>query len=398
MMFLSSLLLVSIMLTSVMADKKRSINPRLSGYVTDWEVPKDIPWHKLDHVIYAFGVPDKDGQLTQFDSEKLKSVVEDGHANDKAVSLSVGGWTGSVYFSGLLRTSQSRRQFATNLIHAMDKYDLDGFNFDWEFPNADNGVSCNLAHPQDTDNYLAFLKLMRATMDTRYPSSHKLITVAAPATVFNGPNKTPLTRLSPEWGNTVDSLYIMAYDLHGTWDAMTGANSPLDGDGVSVKKAVADWVDAGIPMDRVVLGIPFYGYVTKTHPKARYTTSMKIPLSPTKVQVRGDEYDRAEREPCRGASKFVYSGEYQWRSIRRDGIMSNANGWHSIWDRATYTPYSVNRGKSMFLTFDDPRSLSKKADFVNENHLGGMMIWSLEMDDHDHSLLNAIQSVRSRND
>ncbi|ORX55758.1 glycoside hydrolase [Hesseltinella vesiculosa] len=382
------------MLASAFA-KPNAFNPRLTAYVTDWDMADSIAWEKLDQVIYAFGVPDKTGRIGQFDTSQLKSVVEDGHSHEKLVSLSIGGWTGSVYFSFLMRTAANRKQFASNLIHVMDKYDLDGFNLDWEFPNADNGVSCNLANPADTDNYLMFLQLLRAMMTRRYPQQHKLLTVAAPAKVFNGPTKSPLKRLSHAWATTVDAIYIMAYDLHGTWDPTTGANSPLDGEALNIKTAMNDWIQAGIPRRQLVLGVPFYGYMTKTHPKAHYTTSMQIPLAPNKVQVRGDQYDRAEREPCAGASKVVYSGEYQWRSIKQDGIMENNGGWHSIWDRKTLTPYSINKSKNLFLSFDDPRSLKKKAEFVQRNGLGGIMIWSLEMDDDSDSLLNAIQLVRT---
>lgn len=40
-------------------------------------------------------------------------------------------WTGSIYFSILVRTTQSRRKFANALMDAVDKYNLNGLNIDW---------------------------------------------------------------------------------------------------------------------------------------------------------------------------------------------------------------------------------------------------------------------------
>ncbi|CAO3592248.1 unnamed protein product [Absidia cylindrospora] len=263
-----------------------------------------------------------------------------------------------------------------------------------EYPNGNNGVSCNEVNPYDTENLLAFVQLLRTRLDKVYPTEHKVITAAVAAKVFNGHNQQPLTRLSKAWGAAVDLFFVMAYDLRGNWDTTTGANAPLAGDGITATNAIHAWASAGIPEQQLALGVPFYGYVTRTDPKARITTSMQIPLVRNAPQIPGDQFDSAEKEPCPGANKGVYSGEYQWRSIRRDGILENQGGWHSIWDKTTRTPYSVNRAKSKFLTFDDPKSLRVKAAFVDENDLGGIMLWSLEMDDHENSLLNSLQGVR----
>jgi GH18 family chitinase len=40
-------------------------------------------------------------------------------------------WTGSIYFSTLVRTTQSRRKFANILVDAVEKYNLNGLNIDW---------------------------------------------------------------------------------------------------------------------------------------------------------------------------------------------------------------------------------------------------------------------------
>ncbi|KAI9303931.1 glycoside hydrolase superfamily [Cunninghamella echinulata] len=367
--------------------------PRLQAYVADWDIPKTIAWDKLDHILYAFAVPDQSGKLGKFNEKKLQTVVQQAHTNGKDISLSIGGWTGSVFFSSLISTPDNRDKFSTILVNAVRQYDLDGLNLDWEYPNANNGVSCNQKDPNDTENLLQFVILLRKKLNQAFPKENKWITMAVAAKVFNGPDQRPLKQLSPHWAQVVDAFYIMAYDLRGQWDKFTGANSPMVGQGITVTNAMEAWHAAGIPRQQLVLGVPFYGYTVRTHAKAKYSTSMNYPLHPSRLQIQGDQYDSAEMEPCANA-KPTYSGEYQWRSIVQDGILNNKAGWHSIWDRTSKTPYSINLRQKKFLTFDDPASLRIKADFVNKNDLGGIMLWSLEMDDDKNSLLNAIQSVR----
>lgn len=46
---------------------------RLTTYVVDWEVPKSIQWHKLDHIAYAFAEPNAKGELKSYTAGTLKS-------------------------------------------------------------------------------------------------------------------------------------------------------------------------------------------------------------------------------------------------------------------------------------------------------------------------------------
>jgi chitinase len=48
---------------------------KLISYVVDWEIPKTIPWKKMDHVAYAFAEPSKDGTLGSFTPEYLKKCT-----------------------------------------------------------------------------------------------------------------------------------------------------------------------------------------------------------------------------------------------------------------------------------------------------------------------------------
>lgn len=36
------------------------------------DIPKVIPWEKLDHIAYAFAIPDARGELSLFDEAQLE--------------------------------------------------------------------------------------------------------------------------------------------------------------------------------------------------------------------------------------------------------------------------------------------------------------------------------------
>ncbi|ORZ02617.1 glycoside hydrolase [Syncephalastrum racemosum] len=371
---------------------------RLTAYVTDWSLPKYIAWHKLDHVNYAFGIPDKHGHVSGFDEAQLRSIVHQAHAHHKTISLSIGGWTGSRYFSSLVANDHNRHAFADTLVNLTSTYKLDGLDIDWEYPNSENGVSCNQNNKHDSANLLKFLQLLRQKLRAA-SSTHKRLSVATAVTPFNDASGQPSKHLDSAWATVLDAVQIMAYDLDGYWAGETGSNAPLytakeDKVGSSVDDSVKAWKAAGIPTSHIVVGVPFYGYTALvTQVPKNHTQFTKINTS--KPQIKGDRYDEREKDPCPG-SKASYSGEYQWRSIVAQNIPHNGNGWKTYRSTETKTPYAYNIKHHRFLTYDDPRSLHAKVDYALAKRLGGIMLWSLEMDDNNHSLLNALQGIRIR--
>ena len=79
--------------------------------------------------IAAFALPDSNFNLyfTQDDSVSLlQRVVKLGHAAGAKVVVSVGGWTGSKYFSSAVSTAAGRTKFAQNMAKMISTYNLDG--------------------------------------------------------------------------------------------------------------------------------------------------------------------------------------------------------------------------------------------------------------------------------
>lgn len=151
--------------------------------------------------------------------------------------------------------------------------------------------------------------------------------------------------------------------------------------------AVKAWNAAGIPLEQIVLGVPFYGRVSKTLEPVTASSGLYVPISQTS-QIKGDSSDEKAADPCPNA-EASYSGQYTWRSIAAQGIARNSSGWETYWDDISKTPYAYTSTGSKVLSFDDTASLQDKVEYAKKQGLGGVMLWSLEM----VSLLLSIQFI-----
>lgn len=195
--------------------------------------------------------------------------------NSKAM-LTIGGWTGSQYFSSAVATADNRTAFVSTMMNLVQQYNLDGLDFEyvtlpmsdsalahhlrsWEYPNK-QGAGCNVINSADTANFLSFLQELRG----KAPN----ITLSAAASIvpFNGPDATPSNDVS-EFAKVLDYVAIMNYDVWGLWSNAVGPNAPLndtcapstDQQGSAVS-AVMAWTAAGFPANQLVLGLASYGH------------------------------------------------------------------------------------------------------------------------------------------
>ena len=111
----------------------------MAGYYPDWSAwyltPEQVDWARFDIIDFAFAIPTASGGLefTQWDSsDLLHRLVKVAHAAGKRVKLSIGGWTGSQYFSTIAADDGLRATFVQAMVDAYWTYNLDGIDIDWE--------------------------------------------------------------------------------------------------------------------------------------------------------------------------------------------------------------------------------------------------------------------------
>lgn len=344
------------------ADKK------IVGYFANWSNDygvKDIPVDKLTHINYAFATI-KDGEITvRRDTDKIKplTALRQTHKHIRTL-ISVGGWGGSAGFSDAALTKESREKFARSCARFAATYAFDGVDIDWEYPAAKGNANAT-TRPQDTKNFTLLLAELRRQLDELGKSYNRsyLLTIAAPAG-----NQTKKIELG-EIHKYLDFINVMTYDYAGSWSPRTAINSPLFGKS-SIDSAVKTYLAAGVPKEKIIVGVPFYG---------RGFAGVKD-INHGFDQPHNDKSPK----PTGGSAN-----EWTWRNISANYV---GKGPKRFWHDEAKSPWLFDADEGVMVTYDDPESIGLKANFVRERDLGGVMIWELSQDDANSSMLSAIHA------
>ena len=197
------------------------------AYATDGIFADIIPYDRLTHINYSFLTPKADGTFNPINNSwKLKQIVKDAHEQNVRVSISVGGWGWDAQFEELATNPETRSAFVQNLTAFVDEYGLDGVDMDWEYP--DPGPS--------SENFLALIQELRAAMPD------KILTTA----VVSYGDEHGLGVPNESFA-LFDFVNIMTYDGpdHGTMEQF--------------ERGLSYWSERGLPPQKMVMGVPFYG-------------------------------------------------------------------------------------------------------------------------------------------
>lgn len=329
------------------------------GYVFSREEtidPRAIDAGKLTHVNYAFANI-RDGEVVEGfarDTENLRALTGLRREHpDLRILVSVGGWTWSGGFSDAALTPRSRHRFVESAVRFVIDHDLDGFDVDWEYPGLP-GYG-NTHRPEDRENFTALMSELRTALDAAGPASGRqyLLTFAA------GAFPDFLAHVEMEKVQAVvDYVNLMTYDFReAEGDSLTGHHAALflhpgDPKGLSADSAVRDFVGAGVPPEKLVLGVPFYGRVWGH------------------VEAKGDGLQQPAGPPA----------ERLDTSYTALSALVGHEGFERHWDTWAQAPYLWNPEKRLFVTYEDPESLRVKCHYIREHGLAGAMFWEYNVD------------------
>ncbi|WP_017606394.1 glycosyl hydrolase family 18 protein [Nocardiopsis alkaliphila] len=401
------------------------------AYFTQWGV-KERDYHvrdlvesgsadKLTHVNYAFGNVGADGECFMTNEPEQGDALADygrvvpaGESVDGAadgpgqplrgnfnqlrklkeqypelkVNISLGGWNWSEHFSDAASTPRSRERMVGSCIDLYLRGDLpvidgaggqgvaygifDGIDLDWEWPGSE-GNPHNTVRPEDKENFTALVKEFRDQLDDLESETgrHFELTSFMPAGAWRLDAGYELDELMSGF----DFVTVQGYDYHGTWESVTNHQSNLvadpddPGEALSTQTTVQAYLDRGVDPDKLVLGVPFYGQGwTGVEPGPN-----------------GDGLF----QPAQGPAPGVHAdGTEDWKALKE----LSGFDLHRDDDLGTAWLYD---GET-FWTYDDEIAMAGKTDWVKENGLGGVMIWSIDGDDADGSLITAIDAALGR--
>ena len=349
---------------------------------------------KLTHLTYAFGNATATGcaiadSLADYQDKGLPSVsgapytgplygnfaalqqLKQLHPNLK-VLISLAGADG---FSAAASTAAGRQAMVANCIDLFINGNLaqgisaagvfDGIDIDWEFPTA-----------ADTVNATLLLEEFRKQLDALGEANHKhyLLTMFGPAGEQNFSN----LQLA-EVARQLDFFNVQGYDFHGTWETSTNHASPLFDDkqdpdsseNFYIDYTIRSYLQAGVPGEKLVLGIPTY---------ARGWTG--VPST-----------DHGLYQSSTGPAPFPPADYLQTPGVITYLTLTGLTGYTRHFDYRRIAVWLYDPDTQTFWSYDDPLTVWLKTAYVRtrvRGGLGGAFVWALKDDDANGTIVKTM--------
>ena len=343
---------------------------------------------KLTHIIYGFMKPDAEKGIC-----RPHDVWADAGAYDDVQSkiggnfaklielkkqfphlkilLSIGGGTYNKNFIALAQDHKKLMNFAQSCVNMLDFYDhpfllegkykrinhlsyeglFDGLDIDWEWES-------NSLTPELAQSYAQFIRELRRLLKLRDAATknQSLLTVAlqvAPK-IYKA---LPLREIA----SSVDWFNIMAYDFFGPSNKKIGFNAPVCGSWAvySIDGAMQRIMEQGVSPEKMVLGLPLYGYVYED------TDGLHAPIS--------------KQDKMKAVSYHVIKQKY-----------INNPSYEKTWNSKERIPSLYSKKDRTFISYDEQESLAEKVEFAKNKRMQGVVLWRLSGDDAEHSMVHAI--------
>jgi len=250
----------------------------------------------------------------------------------------------------LISNSTSTNRFTKYALDILKKYELDGINLDFEYFTDSNFPTVRYM----TD----FLQYVSTTLKNENPKY--LLSLDVNATVMLSDKAYDMVKM----GELADQIIVMAYDYRTPSSLVAGPVAPLGSESNehSIKRSINSLVGR-VPMDKVILAVPFYGYEWETvNRKHKSTVVSNSGALATYKRVRE--------------------------------LIDNRDDVVKHWDEKAKSPWLVytQSGAIKQIYYEDKQSIVAKMDYVKENNLGGIAIWALGYEGKYNDIWNAIAS------
>ncbi len=325
-------------------------NPWVMGYYVGYQAvdfpPSEIDFSGMTHIAVGRVVPQAGGSLdADFDMKgddgtaMAKEVSRLAHKKGVKTLLMVGGDdTEGVWASAA--TTSVRATFVKNLVALMDKLDYDGLDIDWE--------------PITTADQATVLALVQ---ELKKAAPNALITVPV-IWVSNTKDRSAQFTWYASLASYVDRLFIMTYSMSGQWSGWSSwHSSALYGDTTatpsSIESSVNTYLKAGVPRAKLGFGVGFYARC--------WAPPVSAPGQVLPATYPGGSVSSM-------SDRTFYTDYYE------------LSAYH--WDSTAAVPYvSFSSPKGAlgcgYVSFEDVNSVTKKVEYLKQQKLGGLIIWTL---------------------
>src|SRR5664280_1692006 len=314
------------------------------GYAPYWTLPQSSGFDVKDLTTLAYFSVDAnaDGTIDQsgagwngYQSQDLVNLVTRSHTAGDRVVLTVTCFSQSS-LDAITSDPNAPARLSAALISLVSAKNLDGVNFDFEGQGS-------------ADRHGLTTLITQVSQALHSANPHWQVTMATYASAArDSAGFYDVAALAP----ALDGFFVMGYDMNDR--SVPSATAPLVGGGFNDTEALQQFT-AVVPPQKVILGVPYYGYDWPTTDGTRT------------AQATGGE------------------------SPLSDGVIA-ASGDPTYWDPSTQTAWtSYQVGTQWHETFfDNPTALAVKAELAASFHIAGLGIWALGMDGNNPAMLAAL--------
>lgn len=266
--------------------------------------------------------------------------------------------------TNFLTNEKASDNFLTSLDSVLLAYPISGINIDIEYSGEKN-----LALRK---GLTAFMSKLRTHLNSKYQNIQLSIDVYASA-ANDEKSLWDLAELAKE----VDYIIVMAYDFHQRSSSQAGPVAPLFSEdlkwGSDINAHLKLFLDQ-VPREKILLGIPFYGYGWQTD-------SMQAKANTFQGSGFTVSYKKAKELLAIG------TGE-----VANDNTWLGVNKITKAFDQDALSPYLNYQQDDNFYTiyYEDPTSIAYKLEYARQLDLAGIAIWALGYEDQERELWEVI--------
>lgn len=330
---------------SLQQKKKKFLNSSNSSCSLEYEVYgwnpywmgtayENYDYSLLSTVSYfSYEVNPNTGSYDDIHYWKTTSLVDSAHNNGVRVELCVTNF-GSTDNATLLGNSSAKQTLIDSLISLVIYRNADGVNIDFEEVSSSQKTSL-------TQFMIALCNQMHAAI----PGS--TISMAIPAVDWS--NVYDVASLN----SYVDRFIIMGYGYHYSGSTEAGPTANLYSGSIwssyNLVKSVNYYLDKGASNTKLMLGVPYYGYVWKTATSSIPSTTLASGTAKYYNSVKNNYWGTYTRQTDAHSNSPYYA-------------FQSSGAWYQCWA-------------------DDEYSLAGTYDMVKQKNIAGIGIWALGYDD-----------------
>ncbi|MCD9561212.1 hypothetical protein HAX54_020213 [Datura stramonium] len=351
-------------------DCQNNVNVVKAGY---WLNDRGLTLNNIDstlftHLFCAFAdLSPQTNQLivspeNQDSFRRFTSTVQRKNPSIKTLLSIGGGGANKTAYGVMATTPNSRKSFIDSSIRLARELGFHGLDLGWQYPQSTTEMT----------NLGTLLKEWRAAINEATNSSNRaalLLTATVSASPqINNNFSYPIQSVT----ENLDWINLMAYEFYGpNWSpSLTNSHSQLfdpTNQGMSGNDGVNQWIQSGVTARKLVLGIPFYGFVWRLV----------------------DPNIHGLRAPAAGKSGVGGSddGSMTYSQIKDFIVQNRATMVYNATIVGDYC-YSGNA----WISYDDTQSVGDKISYIKRRGLLGYFAWHIAADTIGDSLLSHFAS------